>query len=76
MSSIEYGPLLEHDIKNIFDIKPRINTNSGDGVINNKNIEIKVTLGDKKGGFNFVQIRPNHDIHYYLFYVIMYMKMN
>ena len=45
----------------------KINEISGDGHKNNKNIEIKVSFGSKDGQFNIVQIRPDHNIDYYLF---------
>ena len=65
---INGGPLLETYIKNLFSLKKPINRISGDGrSLNDKNIEIKVSLGDLKGRFNFVQIRPDHDIDYYIF---------
>lgn len=55
-------------IKNLFSLKKPLNNTSGDGrSLNNKNIEIKVSLGNTKGQFNFVQIRPDHEIDYYIF---------
>lgn len=39
---------------------------SGDGHKNGINYELKFSLHTKNGGFNFVQIRPDHTIDYYL----------
>lgn len=64
----QWGPLLEAHIKKLFSLKKPINRMSGDGhSTNGKNVEIKVSLGDVKGSFNFVQIRPDHKIDYYIF---------
>lgn len=46
--------------------KPKNNT-SGDGCKNNINYEIKSSLHAKKSALNFVQIRPDHDIDFYIF---------
>ena len=68
LSSNQWGALLETHIKKLFLLKTPINHVSGDGCsLNSKNIEIKVSLGDLKGQFNFVQIRPDHEIDYYVF---------
>jgi hypothetical protein len=68
LSSNQWGPLLETYIKKLFLLGKPINHVSGDGrSVNGKTIEIKVSLGDLKGQFNFVQIRPDHDIDYYIF---------
>ena len=68
LSSNQWGPLLETHIKKLFSLKKPINHVSGDGrSLNDKNVEIKVSLGDLKGQFNFVQIRPDHEIDYYIF---------
>ena len=58
---------MEQFIKKHLNIQDKINEISGDGHKNNKNIEIKVSLGSKDGQFNIVQIRPDHNIDYYLF---------
>ena len=63
----QYGCILENSIKEKFNIKKCNNTVSGDGIINKKAIEIKVSLGSKNGQYNFVQLRPGHKIDYYLF---------
>lgn len=67
LSAQQWSSILENKIKEIFDIKQKINSTSGDGVINKNNIEIKVSLGDTKGTFSFVQLRPGHSIKYYIF---------
>ena len=43
-----------------------LNETSGDGHKNGKNYELKFSLHTKDGGFNFVQIRPDHTVDYYL----------
>lgn len=67
LSSQKWSILLEKYIKNLFNLKNPINNTSGDAYILDKNIEIKISLNNNK--FNFVQIRPDHNIHYYLFLV-------
>ena len=66
LSSQEWSGIMETYIKGTLGIEPSKNNNSGDGFKNNKNIEIKVTLGAEDGQFNIVQIRPDHDVHLYL----------
>jgi hypothetical protein len=64
------GPLIEHYIiiKNML-IKNNASSCKGDCSKNGKNIEIKVSLGGEKTHkeYNYVQLRLNHDIDYYLF---------
>jgi len=68
LSSQQWGPLLESFIKEKFNIGPAVDSVSGDGCSSKGlNIEIKVSLGDKGGQLNFVQLRPDHTIDYYLF---------
>ena len=68
LSSQQWGPLLESFIKEKFNIGPAVDSVSGDGCSSKGlNIEIKVSLGDKGGQLNFVQLRPDHNIDYYLF---------
>jgi len=67
LSSNKWGIVLEQFIKNKFNISPPIDKTSGDGVLYGKNIEIKVSLGTLDGQFNFVQLRPEHKIDYYIF---------
>ena len=60
--------VLENSIKQKFNILQAKDNMSGDGLINNKTVEIKVSLGSN-GQFNFVQLRPSHTIDYYLFLI-------
>jgi hypothetical protein len=70
LSSNQWSLLLEKFVKDKFHITNAIDSMSGDGVsINGKNIEIKISLGTKDGQFNFVQLRPQHNIDYYLILV-------
>ncbi len=70
LSSQKWSILLEHYIKNIFDLNDRISNLHGDASISNKSIEIKVSLGtgdSKRYSFNYVQLRPSHNIDMYIF---------
>lgn len=59
--------VLERHIKEKFNIEKPTDEVSGDGKSrNNYNIEIKVSLGGTNGQFNFVQLRPDHKIHFYI----------
>lgn len=70
LSSNKWSLLLENHIKQIFNLKSKLDNNSGDAVSpGGKRIEIKVSLGDSSGKFNFVQLRPHHHIDYYIFLV-------
>lgn len=69
LSSQKWSHVMEKHIKTLFGIEEKVNEVSGDGTLNGLNVEIKVSLGDNKGGFNFVQIRPDHFIDYYIFLV-------
>ena len=67
LSSNMYSCLIENIIKKRFKIEKCKDNTSGDGIsINNKNIEIKISLGDSTGKMNFVQLRPDHKIDFYL----------
>ena len=66
LSSQQYGKKIEKFIKEKLIIRKAINNTSGDGIFNDKNVEIKVSLGDDKQKFNFVQIRPDHNIDNYI----------
>lgn len=67
LSSNEWSLLLEKHIKSLYKISKKKNNTSGDGCFNNKyNVEIKVSLGTKNSTMNFVQLRPDHDIDYYI----------
>ena len=74
LSSQASSPLLERWIKHRLGFLPAQNETSGDGLYYNKitllstTTEIKVSLGTKTNeDYNFVQIRPDHDIDTYLF---------
>lgn len=73
LSSQRRSPFLEKYIKHKFRIKEPKDHISGDGISRRGyNIEIKVSLGN--GGYNFVQIRPDHNIDFYLFLCYDYTK--
>lgn len=68
VSAQQYGPLLEKyiRIKNNF-IKNIASACNGDCSKDNKNAEIKASIGGAKHNkFNWVQLRISHDIHYYI----------
>jgi len=56
----------EHIIRTDLGIDKKIDEVSGDGVKNNKNSEIKASLHANKSKVNFVQIRPDHNIDFYI----------
>lgn len=58
---------LEIICKNDLDIDNALNSTSGDGHKNGINYEIKASIHANKSKINFVQIRPDHNIHYYIF---------
>ena len=62
------GLLIQNYIINKYNMVRNIASDiNGDCSLNNKNIEIKVSLGGKSHKkFNYVQIRPNHNVDYYL----------
>ena len=67
LSPQQYGAALETHIKTKYGWGNAMDNKSGDALTPNGNkIEIKVSAEDAKGGFNYVQIRPNHDVDYYL----------
>jgi hypothetical protein len=68
VSAQKYGPLLEKFIrvKNNF-VKNTASECNGDCSKDNKNVEIKASLGGvKHNKFNWVQLRVSHDIDYYI----------
>ena len=68
ISAQKYGPLLEKyiRIKNNF-IKNTASGCNGDCSKDNKNVEIKASIGGAKHNkFNWVQLRLSHDIDYYI----------
>jgi hypothetical protein len=52
--------------KNDLGIGNALNSTSGDGHKNGNNYEIKASIHAYKSKLNFVQIRPDHDINYYI----------
>ena len=58
---------LEIICKKDLDIGNPLNSTSGDGHKNGINYEIKASVHANKSKTNFVQIRPDHDIHFYIF---------
>jgi hypothetical protein len=68
VSAQQYGPLLEKYIrvKNKF-VKNTASECNGDCSKDNKNAEVKASLGGAKHTkFNWVQLRVSHDIQYYI----------
>lgn len=68
VSAQQYGPLIEKYLlcKNNF-TKNNASECTGDCNKDNKNAEIKASLGGAKHNkFNWVQLRPSHNIHYYI----------
>lgn len=53
-------------IRNYLKIGKPVDNTSGDGMKNGLNYEIKVSVHDKNCNFNIRQIRPHHNIHYYI----------
>lgn len=63
----EKSNIIEQLVKKDLRIIDKKNSTSGDGHKNNKNIEIKSSIHAKNSKLNYVQIRPDHDVHYYIF---------
>lgn len=63
---------LERIVKNDLGIKNAINNLSGDGCKRKINYEIKISIHSKKCKLNFVQLRPDHNID---FYILIYYNM-
>ena len=57
---------MESICKKELNIENSLNETSGDGSKNGVNYEIKVSLHAKQSKMNFVQIRPDHKIDYYI----------
>lgn len=66
LSSNKWSMILEKFIIKKFNLKKKLNNTSGDARSEKSNIEIKVSLGTKDGTYNLVQLRPDHDIDYYI----------
>lgn len=60
------GTSMESIIKQHLNIGPKIDETSGDGCKNNINYELKVSIHSINSKLNFVQIRPDHNVHYYI----------
>lgn len=79
LSPSQWGPLLEKHIKDVLKISKAKDSMSGDGCSRKKkNVEIKVSLGTSTlGQFNFVHLRPEHKLHFYvmLAYDVQYGKL-
>lgn len=58
---------IEHVIKKDLLLENAKDNVSGDAIKNNIKYEIKSSIHAKKSKVNFVQIRPDHDIDYYIF---------
>ncbi len=66
LNSQEWAIMMENFIKEQTGINNKVDNISGDGEKFGYNFEIKVSLGSQNGQFNFVQIRPDHNIDYYI----------
>ena len=60
------GTSMESIIKGHLNIGPKIDETSGDGCKNNINYELKVSIHSINSKLNFVQIRPDHNVQYYI----------
>lgn len=60
------GTSMESIIKQHLNIGPKIDETSGDGCKNNINYELKVSIHSINSKLNFVQIRPDHNVQYYI----------
>ena len=58
---------METIVRRDMNILKAVDNISGDGSKNGKNYEIKLSLHARDSRFNFVQIRPDHNIDYYIF---------
>lgn len=68
LSSQKWSLLLEKSIIQKFNMKKNKTIYGDATTISNKLVEIKVSLGGNKQ-YNFVQLRPNHHVDYYLFLI-------
>ena len=60
--STDFEAICKNDLK----IGSPINSTSGDGQKNGINYEIKTSIHAQKSKLNFVQIRPDHNVDYYI----------
>ena len=61
-----YGTRLEKWIKAYLNLSNKVDNLSGDASQGTKTFEIKVSIEDKNGGFNYVQLRPTHSVDAYI----------
>jgi hypothetical protein len=66
LSAQKYGFVLEEWIKNHLELGAKKDSVSGDASVGNRSYEIKASISDTKGGFNYVQLRPSHNIDGYI----------
>lgn len=66
MKAQSYGGYLERFLKRRFGLNDAPDNKSGDASCVDGNIEIKVSLGDKNGNWVLQQVRPHHNIQFYL----------
>lgn len=76
LSSQEYSTIAENKLKQIFKLNNAINNLSRDAEKNKNNIEIKFSIESSKYSYNFVQLRPHHNLHFYLFSTYSYTDDN
>lgn len=68
LSSHQWGKIIEGHIIHKFNMKKCLTNTNGDAVSKcKKYVEIKASLGDTTGILNYVQIRPDHKVDYYIF---------
>ena len=66
LSAQKYGFVIEEWIKNYLNLGAKKDSVSGDASVGNRSYEIKASISDAKGGFNYVQLRPSHNIDGYI----------
>lgn len=66
LTAQSYGSILETWIKKHLSLDAKLDNLSGDASLNQKTFEIKVSISDSKGGFNYVQLRPSHKLDAYI----------
>jgi hypothetical protein len=66
LTAQSYGTILESWIKKHLSLNAKLDNLSGDASLKERSFEIKVSISDAKGGFNYVQLRPSHKIDGYI----------
>jgi hypothetical protein len=66
LASQSYGFVLESWIKTHLNLDDKVDNSSGDASQSAKTFEIKVSIEDGRGKFNYVQIRPAHSVDAYI----------